>query len=198
MALDVLVGNNACEAKVQTHEIVQRGEIVDLDFETVLDCWNWKEINNCPGRYVIRKNDGKIAIQLTPQKFIQETCSRLKMNASLIDQSNAKNTIILLSNAVGLKNDKIFVIFFKDLGGIMTYEKQIMDKSGKVECLTYVHTLNNQSGMKRKLDSLNVFFKLSVTQTKSSHSQSQQHENHDNKVVGVDVIEKVVTDAKIN
>ena len=80
----------------------------------------------------------------------------------------------------------------------MTYEKQIMDKSGKVECLTYVHTLNNQSGMKRKLDSLNVFFKLSVTQTKSSHSQSQQHENHDNKVVGVDVIEKVVTDAKIN
>lgn len=74
-----------------------------LNFEN----FNWKEIKNCPGRYTLPK--GKNFSELNIIEFLK-----------IFSQNE---TQIHELKATGLKDDKIKVAFFEDLGGIMTYEK---------------------------------------------------------------------------
>jgi hypothetical protein len=68
-------------------------------------------------------------------------------NALALDRDCVNLRVFSLNNHRGANNDKVFVCFFNDGGGILSYEKQNDAK--------FVHTLNNASGMKRKLESLN-------------------------------------------
>ncbi|ETO32350.1 hypothetical protein RFI_04766 [Reticulomyxa filosa] len=111
-------------------------------FENVLSKWNWKEIKNCPGRYVLR-ND--IGTQWTPKEFIEKSFS------DHVSSLQCEDTIALAATK-GTKDDSIILLPFKDKGGILTYIK----KDNKDGSIRYVHTLNSPSGMLRKLSSLHV------------------------------------------
>ncbi|CAF1005644.1 unnamed protein product [Adineta ricciae] len=83
-----------------------------LDFAKLFELYSWKEIKNCPGRYVL---NNQILIQI----FTSEIC-----------------------------RDAIHIGKFTD-GGLLSYGKS----DG-----TYVHTLNNSSGLTRKMNHLNIHF----------------------------------------
>jgi hypothetical protein len=101
---------------------------MELSFEGLLNKYSWKEIPNCPGRYVLRKKDGD-KNSLTPQLFLD------------------KPDLEINSYTTPVAKDKVYVIKFSDNGGLLSYSKP---DGG------YVHTLNNPSGLIRKLNHLQI------------------------------------------
>lgn len=140
---------------------------VQLTFQDVYALWNWKEIKNCPGRYVLKKREGN---NLCPIQFIQKSIQKLYTKNEDNDGDKQylykinNDNLLELKETFGLKKDKISLIFFKDCGGIMTYQKKIknVNNEEKIEDhdehnnMIYIHTLNKPSGMLRKLSSMNV------------------------------------------
>ena len=136
------------------NKIIGSALCLSLNFDDVYTVWNWKEIKNCPGRYVLKK---KIGNDLTPKQFMEQTILKLSHDIQQNENKNKikmnNNCLYLLKETFGLKNDKIFLIFFKDGGGLMSYQKIN-------ESIVYIHTLNKPSGMFRKLTSMNVNYKF--------------------------------------
>ena len=126
----------------------QRSLALDVSFDDVVAVWNWKEIKNCPGRHVLKKKVGNAS---TPIEFMTQSMRKLEdLNLQIGGQH-----IHELQETFGLKNDKIFLVFFRNGGGLMSYEKVTEDDEK-----LYVHTLNTPSGMLRKLSAMRVSYRF--------------------------------------
>jgi hypothetical protein len=89
--------------------------------------YSWKEIKNCPGRYLLTKEDNKRFKLISPNELL-----------------NNKVQIQIFNSQIC--RDKIHIGTFND-GGLLSY--QLADG-------TFVHTLNNISGLNRKINHLNI------------------------------------------
>jgi hypothetical protein len=101
----------------------------DPSFSKLFSLYSWKEIRNCPGRYILSKEDNQQLRLVSP-------------NTILNDQIPIE---IFTSN---ICRDRIHIGKLSD-GGLLSYEQS----DGY-----FVHTLNNISGLKRKMNHLNIFF----------------------------------------
>lgn len=104
----------------------------DISFTIIHNKYSWKEIPNCPGRYVPRKSCSYID-KKTPYEVIETDLYPLQ------EFTTEKN------------RDPVQVIVFPDGGGLLTYVKS----DGR-----YVHTLNTPSGLVRKSTALGLNLKL--------------------------------------
>jgi hypothetical protein len=101
-------------------------------FTKLQQAYKWKEIPNCPGRYVLDEN--KVYSHLPPEKFLS---------------TNTKPTEFHSKNC----RDVVLIIPFKTGGGLLSYRSR--NKEGKVQ---YVHTMNTESGLQRKMKQLEISF----------------------------------------
>ena len=95
--------------------------------------YQWKELRNCPGRYV--SSDRALRL-VSAEKLAAETLGR--------------EGCIQSYQLPG--RDNILVAPLDGGGGVLTYEKQ----SGADGLPVYVHTLNTESGLIRKIDALGI------------------------------------------
>jgi hypothetical protein len=105
-----------------------------MSFESFRKLLDWKEINNCPGRFVLRKrvSHADFNVEQLLRKFFPRA-------------SIAPNVVRL--KRLGPKQDAVDVCLFEDGGGIISFVKANENRH-------YVHTLNTNSGMERKLRGL--------------------------------------------
>lgn len=107
----------------------------------------WKEIKNCPGRYVSPRN--KRLSTLTPTEvldslvdFVNWTPKSLKTVVGRVGSRLIFRGAHIAANA---ERDSCWFFTFCDGGGLITYEKA----DG-----IFVHTLNTQSGLMRKVNAV--------------------------------------------
>ena len=101
----------------------------DLCFMKLFKLYSWKEIKNCPGRYLLTKEDNQRLRLISPNEILNDQVSIQIFNSQICQ-------------------DRIHIGKFVD-GGLLSYEKS----DG-----TFVHTLNNTSGLNRKMNHLNIHF----------------------------------------
>eukprot|EP00039_Didymoeca_costata_P012233 m.175405 g.175405 ORF g.175405 m.175405 type:complete len:144 (+) comp15424_c0_seq1:170-601(+) len=107
------------------------------------EMWPWEEMRvHCPGRYRVRKGLG---IDQDPKQVLAV------VRAKHPDpNNNFFRTLVLKPSAT--RKDAVFVARFLDGGGgLITYCK--CDPQGKE---TYVHTLNTDTNLRRKLVAMQV------------------------------------------
>eukprot|EP01083_Nonionella_stella_P172427 591720_1 len=104
------------------HIQVQKVDALDITFADIHSVLNWKEIRNCPGRYVLKK---KVGAELSCIAFIQKALQKVHDENDSNGNTNINNGHLLtLHETFGLKQDEMSLLFFKDGGGIITYKKQ--------------------------------------------------------------------------
>lgn len=101
----------------------------ELSFIFLFNLYTWKEITNCPGRYLLTKEDNE----------------RLKLVSPNVVLNNRIPIEIFTSS---MCRDRVHIGKLPD-GGLLSYEKS----DG-----TFVHTLNNLSGLQRKMNHLIIHF----------------------------------------
>ncbi|UJR32425.1 hypothetical protein I4U23_019887 [Adineta vaga] len=101
----------------------------EFSFDKLFKLYSWKEIKNCPGRYLLNKEDNQRLHTVLPNEFL-----------------NNQTSIHIFTSE--MCPDRIHIGKFIN-GGLLSYEKS----DG-----TYVHTLNNSSGLTRKMNHLNIQF----------------------------------------
>lgn len=100
-------------------------EAEEISFSRLFQLYPWKEIPHCPGRYVLRKKSNEQLRSIPPNEFLNNQIRIEIFNSDVCP-------------------DRIHIGQFVD-GGLLSYEKS----DG-----TFVHTLNNISGLKRKMNHL--------------------------------------------
>mmetsp|Transcript_29727 Transcript_29727/g.62613 ORF Transcript_29727/g.62613 Transcript_29727/m.62613 type:complete len:151 (+) Transcript_29727:302-754(+) len=116
----------------------------DPIFITIYNSFRWKMIPNCTGRYTCR--DHKAVSYLKP---------KMLLDASGVDSASVDELQqYYVTFDAGIRKDPIYVVPFAEnrLTGLITYVKR--DDDGG--CVSYVHTLNSESGFQRKLEALKV------------------------------------------
>jgi hypothetical protein len=116
---------------LQIHLRRERGERERIMLlQKLRELWSWHEIRGCPGRFVVSKQGDRIP----PETLL-----------AMLDQDWKLHSRFELFSRD--KQDSVFVaVFLDDLGGgLITFCKQ----NG-----SYVHTLNEPSGLERKLKGL--------------------------------------------
>ena len=98
-----------------------------ISFAKLFHLYAWKEIANCPGRYVLRKKDNEQLKLVSPNELLNKQIP--------IDIFNSE-----------MCPDQIHIGRFVD-GGLLSYAKS----DG-----TFVHTLNNPEGLNRKINHLRI------------------------------------------
>lgn len=83
----------------------------NLTFETVRQQLPWREINNCPGRFVLRK--AHAPTKQTTSQFVQQLAG-----------TDAEVAVQRLTHTVGNRRDAIEIFLFSNGGGILTYIKE--------------------------------------------------------------------------
>lgn len=96
-------------------------------FDRLMKKYSWKEIENCPGRYLLIKDDHQHLRFVTPKSFLND---RIDIEIFISD----------------ICRDRVHIGQFID-GGLLSYEKS----DG-----TFVHTLNNSTGLQRKINHLKI------------------------------------------
>ena len=91
----------------------------------------WKEIRNCPGRYTTRRRD---LARWPPERLLAAALGAAAPQTSLWRHSSSTS-------------DAIHAVRFAGGGGLLTYARS----DGK-----FVHTLNTESGLLRKIAALRV------------------------------------------
>jgi hypothetical protein len=102
--------------------------------EQLYQRWPWREIRNCPGRYVVGRERSGEALATPP--------------ADLALPAGVKVTRHCQHHG-----DPVLVAVLPGGGGLVTFEK---DSGNMKEGIRYVHTLNTASGLARKLASLGI------------------------------------------
>lgn len=112
-------------------------------FIVIYNAFRWKMIPNCTGRYTCR--DHKSVSHLMPRELLVVCGIDESMVASMAEYR--------VEFDEGRRKDPIHVIPFESdkVTGLITYVKTSED--GRV---SYVHTLNSDSGFQRKLHALGV------------------------------------------
>lgn len=132
--------------------------MASLCFDSIFAKYQWREIPNCPGRFVTRKPSAfieklvpsEVKLLFAPRKLFQVVQldgseDMWKIEVYEFDLSEVSPTSSV--------RDPICVVVFPPLpgtegtsGGLITYKKP--DR--------FVHTLNTPSGLKRKLDAIGL------------------------------------------
>ena len=99
----------------------------NISFDHLFSLYSWKEIPHCPGRYLLIKQDNERLETVSPTTVLS--------NQVPIEIFNSE-----------VCRDRVHVGKFSD-GGLLSYEKS----DGR-----FVHTLNNLSGLTRKMTHLNI------------------------------------------
>ncbi|ETV67702.1 hypothetical protein H257_16168 [Aphanomyces astaci] len=107
--------------------------------QALWEAWTWKMIPNCPGRYVTKKNKVLAAMPLEDLVGL--------LNNNVDGTSGGTQDIRVIHTTSDTIVDAVHVAVFPDGGGVITYCKP----SG-----AFVHTLNTQSGLERKLAGLRL------------------------------------------
>lgn len=97
------------------------------------DSGRWRQLKNCPGRYVSR-DKGNASLQ--PLELLRRSIG-----------ARVERWIAVCANIEKEGKDRITVVRFVDGGGLLTYNK------GEG---VFVHTLNTESGLCRKLIAMQV------------------------------------------
>jgi hypothetical protein len=113
----------------------------------------WKEIPNCPGRYILEKADNEVLKIIPPKTLTGMT--PIKTNSSTINSSKFCFFLFFFDLSIGHCRDPVEVIVFID-GGMMSYLKPDS---------TYVHTLNTNSGLVRKTKQLEIYSEIFEKET---------------------------------
>lgn len=102
------------------------------------DLWPWHEIRGCPGRFIV----SKIGDEIPPEELIKRIMFETH---GPID--NNEQSLVRMKRFERQDQDDVFVAVFLDEtgGGLITFCK----KNG-----SFVHTLNEPSGLMRKLEGL--------------------------------------------
>jgi len=109
----------------------------------------WRELRGCPGRYS------------SPGKSLRGTLPSVL--AASVGHLGSLQVFDLP------EKDKIIIAWFKTGGALMTYEKRAVGAEDGPMC---VHTLNTESGLLRKMDSLHIT--LASPSTLASHKIAQR------------------------
>ena len=105
--------------------------------EQLYQRWPWREIRNCPGRYVVGRERSEEALATPPTDLV------LPAGVEVTRHFQHDGDPVLLAVLPGG-------------GGLVTFEKE----SGNMkQGICYVHTLNTASGLARKLASLGIQLK---------------------------------------
>ena len=108
----------------------------------VREHWTWKMIPNCPGRYVVKKNQHITKLNLD------------ELLAASLETIQDKNIEIYHTQSPKILDAVHVAVFPNEGGGIITYCKSTGE---------FVHTLNTQSGLARKLTGLELAHLLNFT-----------------------------------
>jgi len=116
--------------------------VTDPIFITLYNLYKWRLIPNCTGRYTCKEH--KKVSHLPPFELLHTA----GIDLAVIDR--LRQYFVLIENK---RKDPIYVIPFADDGstGLITYLKMNEENT-----IRYVHTLNSESGFRRKLDAINV------------------------------------------
>lgn len=119
--------------------------VTDSIFITLYNSFKWRMITNCTGRYTCR--DHKKVSAIPPITLLR--------NAG-IESAVAEKLKLYFVTFENERKDPIYVIPFAEDGstGLITYVKP--NDEGDEDAVRYVHTLNSNSGFKRKLEAINV------------------------------------------
>ncbi|KAF0700227.1 Aste57867_9236 [Aphanomyces stellatus] len=115
--------------------------------QTLWEAWKWKMIPNCPGRYVVKKN--KVLAAMPLEAVVAPLTDRPATSGG--DEATSVPCLDDRIRIIHTRSEKIAdnvqVAVFPDGGGVITYAKP----NG-----AFVHTLNTQSGLERKLAGLGL------------------------------------------
>lgn len=100
--------------------------------EKLRELYAWESIRDCPGRYVVRRVEN--LSNIAPQDIVRK----------LVELTNEDYDSRLFPRAA--PQDDVFVAVFHTGGGLITFCKP--------DNVTFIHTLNEQSGLERKLKGL--------------------------------------------
>lgn len=119
--------------------------VTDQIFIKIYNFFTWRMITNCTGRYTCR--DHKEVSHLPPVELLRNAGFEL----AVIDDRLKKYFVSFEDK----RKDPIYVIPFADncSTGLITYVKMNENDQGTAR---YVHTLNSESGFRRKLHAINV------------------------------------------
>jgi hypothetical protein len=106
------------------------------DLQKLWEIWKWSEIKNCPGRYVTKSNPQ--ATEISPTVLLHSLDINCSLNEYLIEGK-----------------DLIAISHFDGGGGLLTYLKS----DGR-----FVHTLNTESGLLRKMKALGLLEIVNMTE----------------------------------
>eukprot|EP00471_Norrisiella_sphaerica_P007210 CAMPEP_0184478588 /NCGR_PEP_ID=MMETSP0113_2-20130426/577_1 /TAXON_ID=91329 /ORGANISM="Norrisiella sphaerica, Strain BC52" /LENGTH=185 /DNA_ID=CAMNT_0026856437 /DNA_START=97 /DNA_END=654 /DNA_ORIENTATION=+ len=107
-----------------------------MELERVWQQFQWREIRGCPGRYVVaRRAAGAL--------------SSMSLVDLLARSEVAEASMILKVRKDG--KDPMDIIFFPGGGGIITYCRFKKDGEASIAVPLYIHTLNTESGLIRKI-----------------------------------------------
>eukprot|EP00298_Acanthocystis_sp_HF-20_P002098 c12557_g1_i1.p1 GENE.c12557_g1_i1~~c12557_g1_i1.p1 ORF type:complete len:131 (-),score=56.19 c12557_g1_i1:71-463(-) len=123
------------------NKFIGDGKYVDdggEELQKMWEIWKWKEISNCPGRYISKSQDAVF--------------TQVSVILEKIDAQNLK-----IHECSPKLRDKCLVCIFPTGGGIITYIKEPNNKESEKRL---VHTLNTQSGLQRKLEGLGLDYLL--------------------------------------
>jgi hypothetical protein len=106
--------------------------------QSLRDLFPWEPIKNCPGRFVVRK----LGDQTSPQEILDKI-------------QGGEHQVIHFVNRKSHGFDNLCVVVFNDEtgGGLITFCKDT----------SFVHTLNEPSGLERKLRGLGLSSLLTET-----------------------------------
>jgi hypothetical protein len=110
---------------------MQNNDHVSLSFASLHSKYKWEEIPNCPGRYVLTKEQKHSLSQRTPKEFLEDEHVTVHSFSSTVCK------------------DPICIVRFEDGGGLLSYQHANA---------SYTHTLNTPSGLVRKMNHLEIAF----------------------------------------
>ncbi|DBA01179.1 TPA: hypothetical protein N0F65_002314 [Lagenidium giganteum] len=129
--------------------------------QTLWEFAPWKEIKNCPGRYIVKH---KRRSQLDSDCASSGPATRTDVPltamavAQLLERVFGVDATLQVHVVESEKcQDGVQVVVFEDGGGIITYCKtQAPSDATEEPSVVYVHTLNTTSGLQRKLEGLRL------------------------------------------
>ncbi|KAL6059857.1 hypothetical protein QOT17_013891 [Balamuthia mandrillaris] len=135
------------------NEEVETSSFSSVTYDDLASVWPWKEIRNCPGRFIIptprnktqtptgEENDPRTMTPLALLSFVLQR----KANDGNAEEEKCRVYEYDLNG-----KDHISIIRLKeDSGALLTYHK---------EDGAHVHTLNTPSGIQRKMTAMHISF----------------------------------------
>ena len=132
--------------------------------------YNWRPLRNCPGRYSM--------ITGGRESELAKICPHMVVKRALNGFAGCKVDTFSVPN-----KDPVVLVRFEDGGALLSYSKKVACNAGSSDIryeknekssanvsarrssYTYVHTLNTESGLCRKMAALQLTFQISTSKS---------------------------------